>query len=311
MKFEPLGYSKLNTYSIKKRKSKVNLNEFYKTKEKNFINSLPEILAGKDLKEIINFSVNSVKNRKKIITSIGAHVIKVGLNPLFIELFNKKIISHLAVNGACIIHDFELAIAGATSEDVEKTIIDGKFGMSEETGKYLNQAIIEGYKKKLGLGEAVAEFIEKNNFSYKNYSIIYNAYKNNIPVTVHVAIGTDIIHMHPDCSGEALGFCSLLDFKIFCNSIKDLTGGVYFNIGSAVIMPEVFLKAITLVRNLGYVVKDFITVNMDFISHYRPLQNVVKRPVKNYGKGYNLIGHHEIMVPLLFRAILENIEGGA
>jgi len=303
MKFQPLKYDKLYTYNLSKRKSKVNIGSFYKN-ENSFINSLPDILAAKDLKEIVEFCSKS----KKIFISMGAHVIKVGLAPLFKILMENNLIRHIAMNGACIIHDFEIALNGATSEDVAESIRDGSFGMSEETGKLINKAINEGYEKKIGLGEAIGEFIYKSDFPYKNYSIIYNAYKNNIPVTIHVAIGTDIIHMHPECSGKAIGECSLLDFKIFCNSLKNLSNGAYFNIGSAVVMPEVFLKAITLIRNLKYKVENFITVNMDFIKHYRPTENVVKRPTINSGKGYTIIGHHEIMLPLIFNEILNRIE---
>ena len=304
MKFKELTYSSLKTYHLSQRESKVNISNFPDLKNEIF----PDILAGKDFKDIVKSCVNAIKNRKKIIFSIGAHVIKVGLSPYFNLFFEKNFISHIGMNGACIIHDVEIAMNGATSENVEKGIVDGNFGMSEETGKLINQAIFNGYKKGLGLGEAIGEWLAKEEFPYKKYSIIYNAYKNDIPVTVHVAIGTDIIHMHPECSGEAIGATSLKDFRIFCNSIKDLSDGVYFNVGSAVIMPEVFLKAITLVRNLGYKVENFVTVNMDFIKHYRPTQNVVTRPVLNTGKGYTIIGHHEIMIPLLFLEILKKIE---
>ncbi len=308
MKFKPLKYEKLATYHLYERKSKVNIANFSHTLGKDVIDFFPNILAGKDFKEIINKCVNAYYENKKIILSIGAHVIKVGLAPIFKLLFERKVISHIAMNGACIIHDVEIAINGATSEEVEEGIKCGNFGMSEETGRLINNAINEGFKKGIGLGEAIGEWLYKSGFKYKEFSLIYNAYKNDIPITVHVSIGTDIIHMHPNCRGDAIGETSLKDFKIFCNSIKDLSGGVYFNIGSAVIMPEVFLKAITLVRNLGYKVKNFITVNLDFIKHYRPLQNVVRRPVIDSGKGYYLIGHHEIMIPLIFISILNKIK---
>ena len=304
MKFQPLKYNFLNRYHLSERKSKVSIKDFYNNKKADFLDSVPDILAGKDLKEIVNFCINA----EKIIVSTGAHFIKVGLGPLFKELLEKGLINHIAMNGACIIHDVEIAMNGKTSEDVAEAILDGNFGMSEETGKSINMAIEKGFEKGLGLGEAIGEWLFNSDFEFKDYSVIYNAYKNNIPVTIHVAIGTDIIHMHPECSGKAIGEMSLLDFKVFCNSIKDLSNGAYFNIGSAVIMPEVFLKAITLVRNLGYKIENFITVNMDFIKHYRPTQNVVERPTINSGKGYALIGHHEIMVPLLFRLIIEKKE---
>ncbi len=308
MKFKPLNYQNLNRYSISKRKNKINIKNFCNIKAKNFFEFIPDILAAKDIKEIISFCVNVKKNKKKIIISTGAHFIKVGLTPLFKLLFENRIIDHIAMNGACIIHDVEIAMNGATSEDVAESLKDGNFGMSEETGTLINYAINQGYDKGIGLGEAIGEWIYNSDFQYKDFSIFYNAYKNNIPITVHVAIGTDIIHMHPECSGNAIGEMSLLDFKIFCNSIKDLSEGAYFNIGSAVIMPEVFLKAFTLVKNLGFDIKNFITVNMDFIKHYRPTENVVKRPTQDCGKGYTLIGHHEIMLPLLFLEILNRLK---
>ncbi len=308
MKYQPLTYKNLNRYSISKRKSKVSINDFFKSDNDDFFSCLPNILASKDLKDIISFCVNAKNNGKKIIVATGAHFIKVGLSPLFKQLFENKIIDHIAMNGACIIHDVEITMNGETSEDVGDSLKNGNFGMSEETGKLINLAILNGFKKRVGLGEAIGEWLNNSDFKYKEYSVIFNAYKNNIPITIHVAIGTDIIHMHPECNGAAIGEMSLLDFKIFCNSIKDLSEGAYFNIGSAVIMPEVFLKAVTLIRNLGYKLENFITVNMDFIKHYRPSENVVKRPTIDSGKGFTLIGHHEIMLPLLFGEILKRLK---
>ncbi len=310
MKYHPLNYNKLNTYSLKKRKSKVNIHDFFNFNKDDFIEQIPDILAGKDIKEIIKYTVNAYKNEKKIVLSMGAHVIKVGLSPLINELIKNNIISHIAVNGAAIIHDSELAINGATSEDVDEALKKGEFGMSEETNVLINKAINDGFKDNLGLGESIGKWLDGSNFSYKNLSIFAAAYKYNVPVTVHVAIGTDIIHMSPSANGSAIGEGSLKDFKIFANTIKDLQDGVFFNIGSAVILPEVFLKALTLVRNLGYNVDKFVTVNMDFIKHYRPFTNVVKRPVQNGGKGYYIVGHHEIMVPMIFLKILNILRDG-
>jgi deoxyhypusine synthase len=308
MKYKELNYSKLNTYSIKSRKSKVNVENFFKLNKDDFLENLPDILAGKDVKEIVAACVKAKKGNKKIALAMGAHVIKVGLSPLINELIKRGLIDLIALNGAGIIHDTEIAMHGETSEDVDSAIKEGNFGMSEETGTLINNAIISGYREKLGLGESIGAFIFNSNFKYKNYSIIKTAYEYNVPVTVHVAIGTDIIHMSPQCSGEAIGATSLRDFKIYCNVIKDLQHGVYFNIGSTVILPEVFLKAITLVRNLGYTVEKFVTVNLDFIRHYRPMTNVVLRPTSSGGKGYNLTGHHEIMLPLIFLNIMKNME---
>jgi len=227
---------------------------------------------------------------------------------LIIELIKKNIIHMIALNGAGIIHDSEIAINGATSEDVDVALKNGNFGMSEETSSEINNAVNNGFKEKLGLGESIGKWLHNNNFKYNKYSILYNAYKYNIPVTVHVAVGTDIIHMSPKANGEAIGYSSLKDFKIFCNVIKDLQHGVFFNIGSAVILPEIFLKAVTLVRNLGYKLDDFTTVNLDFIKHYRSVTNVVRRPVQNGGKGFSIIGHHEIMLPLIFMNVLKKVK---
>ena len=308
MKYSELSYNKLNTYPLSKRKSKVKTDDFFNIAENNFINQIPDILAGKDIKEIIEYSANAFKNRKKIVLAMGAHVIKVGLSPLINKLIEKGLVSHIAFNGAAIIHDTELAINGATSEDVDEALKSGEFGMSEETNTLINRAINSGYENNLGLGESIGKWLANSDYKYKEYSIFAKAYKYDIPVTVHVAVGTDIIHMSPNASGKAIGEGSLKDFKIFANTIKDLQDGIFFNIGSAVILPEIFLKALTLVRNLNYKADNFVTVNLDFIKHYRPLVNVVNRPVQNSGKGYYIIGHHEIMVPLIFLNILKRVE---
>lgn len=310
MKFKPISSSKLKTYSLKKRKSKVNINDFAKPFKKNntfkgFLNSLPNILAAQNLKQVASSVVEAHKSNKTVAVGIGAHVIKVGLSPVIIDLMEKGIINAVAMNGACIVHDFEIAYAGMTSEDVDAEIGRGEFGMSEETGRLLNNAIKSGAKKGWGIGRSVGEMINNSKFSYKDVSILAAGARLDIPVTVHVAIGTDIIHIHPQMDGKTTGEGSLRDFKLFAGVVADLDGGVYLNIGSAVLLPEVFLKALTLVRNLGHKVKNFTTVNMDFIQHYRPLTNVVRRPTKDGGKGYIITGHHEIMVPLLGGAIKE------
>ena len=239
---------------------------------------------------------------------MGAHVIKVGLSPVIIDLMEQGIIHAVALNGACIVHDFEIAFAGMTSEDVDAELSKGTFGMAEETGKYLNNAIKKGVKKGWGIGKSVGEMIENSNYPYKKLSILAAGARLGIPVTVHVGVGTDIIHLHTQMDGKATGEGSYRDFKLFAGVVSKLDEGVYLNIGSAVILPEVFLKAITLVRNLGYAVQNITTVNMDFIQHYRPLTNVVRRPTRDgTGKGYTLTGHHEIMVPLLSAAIFEEL----
>lgn len=313
MRFKPISAKKLTTYSIKSRKSKVNISDFAKpfltgSTFSDFLNSLPDILAAKDIKEIASLIANARKTNKVVVAALGAHVIKVGLSPVIIDLMERGIIHAVALNGACIVHDFEIAYGGKTSEDVDAELSKGTFGMAEETGKYLNNAIKNGVKKGWGIGKSVGEMIESSNYPYKKLSILAAGARLGIPVTVHIGIGTDIIHLHTQMDGKATGEGSYRDFKLFAGVVSKLDEGVYLNIGSAVILPEVFLKAITLVRNLGYAVQNFTTVNMDFIQHYRPLTNVVRRPTRDgTGKGYTLTGHHEIMVPLLSAAIFEEL----
>lgn len=304
-KVKPLSPRGLKTYSLRSRKDKVNINNFAQilAPEKiftRFVRSLPDVLAGKDFKEFISLMGKARKRNRAIIFGLGAHVIKVGLSPVIIDLMKEGWITALALNGAGIIHDFEIAFAGQTSEDVELQIKNGHFGMAQETGQMLNDAINLGEKKGLGLGEAVGEMIAASGFPHENMSLLFAAYNLNIPVTVHVAIGTDVIHFHPEAKGEALGNTSLKDFFLFCSLLEKLEGGgVFINIGSAVILPEIFLKALSIVRNRGQLVEDFSTAVFDFIHHYRPCQNVAKRPHGEKGKGFYFIGHHEIMVPLL------------
>ncbi|MFW6124262.1 MAG: hypothetical protein ACOC5G_03490 [Acidobacteriota bacterium] len=288
----------------------MNYKDFVQTYEpdksfQDFINSLPNLLAAKDFKRLISLIKEAREKTKPIILSIGAHVIKVGLNPLLIDLMEEGSINALAMNGAGIIHDFEMAFAGKTSEDVESQIKEGHFGMAEETGKFLNNAIIQGSEEDIGIGESVGRMIYNSNFPFKKISLLSSAYKHNIPVTVHVGLGTDIIHFHPNVNGEAIGKASLCDFFLFCSLIEQLEGGgVYVNIGSAVVMPEVFLKAVSYLRNRGRQLDHFYTAVFDFNTHYRPMQNIIKRPFKGKkGKGFYFLGHHEIMIPLLAAAI--------
>ena len=310
--FKPISIKGIKTYSLRTRKSKVSVSDFAKPFDKggafeDFLNSLPNILAAQNLKQIASTVVAAHKNNKVVAVGIGAHVIKVGLSPVIIDLMERGIINAVAMNGACIVHDFEIAYAGMTSEDVDAEIGKGEFGMANETGEVLNRAIKKGVKKGWGIGRSVGEFIKNSKYPYKDLSILAAGARLGIPVTVHVAIGTDIIHVHPQMDGKATGEGSQRDFKLFAGIVANLEGGVYINIGSAVLLPEVFLKALTLVRNLGYKVRNFTTVNMDFIQHYRPLTNVVRRPTKEGGRGYTLTGHHEIMVPLLAGMIKEEL----
>lgn len=311
-KYDDINFSDIKTYSIKDRKSKVSINDICSpVKEgltfQNFLDSLPNILAATDLKKIARTISLAYKKDATIAIGIGAHVIKVGLAPLLIDFMKKGILSSVAMNGACIIHDFELAYTGYTSEDVAKELENGRFGMAEETGRMLNMAIRDGFKRGIGIGKAVGEMINKEQLPHSSNSILAAAAQLEIPATVHVGIGTDIIHMSRHVDGAALGEGSLRDFKTFTSVISRLEGGIYLNIGSAVLLPEVFLKALTLARNLGHKVDTFTTVNMDFIQHYRPLANVVKRPTGATGTGYALTGHHEIMLPLLFAAVAEEL----
>ncbi len=313
-KIEPVFPKKLKTVTLDSRESKVGVKDFAEccpaeSSLNNFIKSLPDILAGRDLKDFLFLMHKAKEHDKSIIFSMGAHVIKVGLNPIVIDLLKKGWISALALNGAGIIHDFEIAFAGKTSEDVGSQIQEGDFGMADETGRMLNEAINAGADADIGLGEAVGKMICESDFPFKHMSLTAAAFKLNIPVTVHVAIGTDIVHYHPGIKGESIGKTSLRDFFIFCEIVKDLEGGgIYINAGSAVILPEVFLKAVTCVRNQGIALKDFSTAVFDFIHHYRPYQNVVKRPLRGDSRGFYFIGHHEIMIPLLAAALISKSE---
>jgi len=274
---------------------------------KSFFEKLPNLLAARDFRSTVKAIVRARNDDRPVVLGMGAHPIKVGLSPVIIDLMRRNIITALATNGACIIHDFELSFMGKTSEDVDKELRKGTFGMAQQTGRYLHKAIKSCIKKGYGIGRSVGEMIYKGTFAFKEESIFASAYELGIPATVHVAIGTDIIHMHKDASGSALGEGTFRDFKLFISVISDLEGGVYINLGSAVVMPEVFLKALTVARNLGHIVENITTVNMDFIQHYRPMENVLKRPTMKKGVAYALTGHHEIMFPLLAAAIVEEI----
>ncbi len=240
---------------------------------------------------------------RPIIWGLGAHVIKTGLAPILIDLMERGFVSALALNGAGVIHDFEIALGGSTSEDVDAALGPGRFGMAEETGTLLNGAINDGVGDGLGLGQAVCEYLAGAAPPHAGVSLLASAARLGVPVTVHVAIGTDIIHMHPAASGAALGEGSLRDFRYFVSNVAHLAGGVFLNCGSAVILPEVFLKAVALVRNRGLSLDGLTTVNLDFLRHYRPMTNVVSRPTSGVGKGYALVGHHEILIPLLAAAL--------
>ena len=311
-RLKPLDFSKVRTYPVTKRVSKVQTSLLGKKLTKGasmraFLGGLPAILAAHNLNEIARKIADCHLKNRTVVLGMGAHPIKVGLSPLIIDFMERGILDAIALNGAGVIHDFELAYMGETSEDVAAALKDGSFGMGEETGSFINQAIIDGSSNNLGVGMAVGLAINKHRLAHRKLSILSTAARLGIPVTSHVAIGTDIIHMHPKADGKAIGDCSLRDFHTLASVVATLNRGIYLNFGSAVVLPEVFLKAVSLARNLGHPIRNLTTVNLDFLQHYRPLTNVVSRPTMHGGKGYNLTGHMEIMVPLLFAAVLEEL----
>lgn len=298
----------VRTYPLASRKSKANAADFARVPTPGgsvaaFVDGLPDILAGADFKAVVSALRAARESGAGVIWGIGAHVIKTGLSPVLIDLMERGYVSALAMNGAGIIHDFELALCGSTSEDVEEALGPGRFGMAEETGTQLNAAIAEGVARGMGLGQSVAARVAELRPPHARVSLLAAAARLEIPVTVHVAIGTDIVHMHPAADGAAIGEGSLRDFRYFVSNVARLRGGVYLNCGSAVVLPEVFLKAVALARNTGASLDGLTTVNIDFMRMYRPHTNVVTRPVAGIGKGYSLVGHHEILIPLIAAAL--------
>ena len=307
--YDEFDLSDVRTYPLKSRKSKARAEDFARPCDptatvRTFVDSLPDILAAADFKAIVDAIADAKRRDGGILWGLGAHVIKTGLGPVVIDLMERGFVSAIATNGAAVIHDFEIALVGATSEDVDEALGPGTFGMAEETGRLLNGAINDGVAAGLGIGQAVTTFLGGKEPQYARSSILTAAARLRIPVTVHVAIGTDIIHMHPAASGTALGDGSLRDFRYFVSNVARLERGVYLNCGSAVVLPEVFLKAVALARNRGIALAGLTTVNLDFIQLYRPQTNVVKRPTAGTGRGYSLVGHHEIMIPLLAAAVI-------
>jgi len=275
---------------------------------RDFLDSLPRTLAAADLREIIQRIAAAVRAQRPVVLGMGAHPLKVGLSPLIIDLLERGILSAVAMNGAGIIHDFELAYHGETSEDVAEALGDGSFGMARETGEFLNSAIRAGVAQiGVGLGRAVGEQIRAAGLPHAHLSVLATCARLEVPACVHVAVGTDIIHMHPQADGAAIGEGSLRDFHLLTAVVAQLEGGVFINLGSAVIIPEVFLKAISLARNLGHTVNAFTTVDLDFARHYRPAMNIVSRPTQQGGRGFHLTGHHEILFPLLCAAVIEEL----
>jgi hypothetical protein len=312
-KLEPLSLKGIKTYSLAERHSKVSRQDFGRPWKpggsfREFGKRLPRILAGQALREVAAAWVKARKGGRQVLLGMGAHPLKVGLSPVLIDLLQRDLITGVAVNGAVIIHDAEVAMVGRTSEDVDRDLGGGRFGMAKETAEFLNRAIAWGAEKGLGLGRAVGQRLLASNFPHKDLSLLAGAAAREIPLTVHVAIGTDIIHLHPSVSPEALGAATHRDFRLFAALVGELDDGVFLNLGSAVIIPEVFLKALTLARNLGHKASPLTTVNLDFMQHYRPLTNVVQRPTAGGGQGYALTGHHELLFPLLAALMVEEME---
>jgi hypothetical protein len=312
--YEEFDLSGVRTYPLKSRESKVRVSQFAQPYEPGsgmagWLRSLPAILAGSEFREVISAILDARARGAGIVWGIGAHVVKTGLAPVVIDLMERGFVSALATNGAGLIHDFEIALAGATSEEVERVLGEGEIGMAEETGTLLNSAINQGVEAGLGIGQSVGRFLAEHHPQYERVSLAAAAHRLGIPLTVHVAIGTDIIHMHPAASGKAIGEGSLRDFRYFASSVARLEGGVFLNCGSAVVLPEVFLKAVSLARNRGNRLDGLVTVNLDFARLYRPQVNVVQRPTAGVGKGYSLVGHHELMIPLLAAGLVEGRPG--
>ena len=313
--YEEFDLSGVRTYPLEGRPGKARVQDFARpvvrgATFKSWFDSLPAILGAEDLRRAARALVSAKTQGNAVVWGLGAHVIKTGVSPVLIDLMKRGFVSALALNGAGIIHDFEVALAGSTSEDVDEALGPGRFGMAEETGVLINDAIRRGAERSLGLGQALAVFVSERGAPFADLSLVVAAHRLGIPVTVHVAMGTDITHMHPAASGAAIGETSLRDFRYFTSTVAKLKGGVYLNCGSAVVLPEIFLKAVALVRNQGIPLDGLTTINIDFLRMYRPQTNVVSRPIAGTGgTGISLTGHHEVLIPLLAAAAIEGEEG--
>jgi deoxyhypusine synthase len=310
-KYKQFDITDQKKYKMSDRLSKVNIQNFTKidkTDISGFLDLIPKILKGRELNELLDLTHTAYLNKKPILIGIGGHVIKTGMSPLLNEMINLNAIQGICANGSVIIHDFEIAVFGQTSEDVAEALEDGTFGMASDTCDTINEIITGASAKKLGYGEAVGKYLSETDILYPDLSVVRNAYLKNVPTTVHVAMGTDIVHQHNTANGAAIGDCTLRDFYIFTDLVSKLgDGGVFICFGSSVIIPEVFLKALSVCRNKGISVKNFTTAVFDMNYHYRPNVNVAMRPVQKHGKGYYFIGHHEIMIPLFLFALRERI----
>ncbi len=306
----PIDPARIRTVPLRARPSKVALAALGHPVRRgqsvrSFLAGLPDVLAARDLRDAAERIARAVRHGRPVVLGMGAHVIKVGLGPLVVDLLRRDRLAAVAMNGACLVHDFEMAWGGRTSEDVGPGLDQGVFGMARETGEFVNGATRDGVARGLGLGRAVGEAIRAARLPHRKHSILATAAALDRPATVHVAVGTDIVHMHPSADGAAIGLGSLRDFHLLAGVVARLEGGVYINLGSAVVLPEVFVKALNLARNVGHRVRDVTTINMDFLRHYRPAVNVVERPTARGGRGIALVGHHEIMFPLLWAAVEE------
>ncbi|GFO54222.1 hypothetical protein GMSM_12290 [Geomonas sp. Red276] len=315
MKYAPLDFSGVTTYPIATRNNKVNVQDDFAGEVRggmtvsDLLAAMPNQLGAQSLNKVIDSVVAAREKGKPVVMAMGGHVIKCGLQPVLKALIEADVVTAVALNGSGSIHDFEIALIGATSEDVGAVLHAGNFGMAEETGKEINEALKAGVEKGLGYGESLGRMILERELPYREQSLMATCVKNGIPVTVHVAIGTDITHQHPSADGAVIGEASYTDFRIFTSVVSELgEGGVYLNIGSAVLLPEVFLKALSIAQNLGHHVDHFTTANFDMQQHYRPLTNVVKRPTSGESRGYTVTGHHEILIPLLAAGILDRVK---
>ena len=308
---QPIKFDDIKTYELASRPSKVSKKDFAEPVEaddslKDFLDKLPDILAVRSLREIAAQIKRARQLNKPVIWGIGGHVVKTGLAPVIIDLMKRGFVSAIASNGSVLVHDCEIALVGSTSEDVDATLGKGSFGAAKETGEILNAAAARGQRDEIGLGEAMGREVFETKPKNAGASLLCQAYEHKIPFTSHLTVGADIGHFHSSCDGAALGATSHMDFRLFCSMVREMNGGgVFLNIGSAVVLPEVFLKAVTVVRNLGFPFEDITTANFDAIQHYRPLTNVVRRPTANgAGRGFSITGHHEILIPLLAAQIL-------
>jgi len=314
-KYRPLDLSGVTRFPFEERETKVDVGMFGRQNLDDdsfaaFYRGLPDILAAKDLKTIARETVRALSNERPVIVMMGAHLIKTGLSPLFVELIRRKAISCLVMNGAGVIHDFEVALFGRTSEDVAQNLETGRFGYVEETGIHINEALTEGRAQGWGYGESVSRKLASLPTRHPEESLLLACLEHGVPLTVHAALGTETIHQHPETDGAAIGETSYTDFRILCQVLTGLEGGIVFLYGSAVILPEVFLKALTVVRNLGHSVKNFTAVNFDMIRHYRPHENVVSRPTRSGGQGFTLIGHHELLIPMFWQSVYTELREG-